>query len=404
MYPELTIIALSILVYSVIAGRIDQLPVSGPILFVLTGLIVSPLAIGFFDMQVNGEHLRTLVELALALVLFTDASKTNLRSLEHNKKLPLRLLLIGLPLTIVAGVISGYFIFEGFLWVELAIIATILAPTDAALGKVVVTNQRVPSNIREALNVESGLNDGISVPVLFLLIAISEATTVGDISIQYGVGLFLREIGVGLLVGLGITYICDWLIQFSISRNWVEDTWKTVVIVALAFSVFSIAQLMGGSGFIACFTGGVLYGSINKKNKGKLLIAAEGAGDSLSLVTWMIFGALVVAAYLPHFTWSVILYAILSLTVVRIIPVMISMLKAGLSVKQQMFIGWFGPRGLASIVFAIIIIDIELPHRETIILTVVCTILLSVLAHGFTANPLTKLLAKTNKTQKTTVK
>jgi NhaP-type Na+/H+ or K+/H+ antiporter len=394
MYLELTIIAMSILVYSIIAGKVDRLPISGPILFVLLGLLVGPLVMNFYDLHPSAESIRTLAELALALVLFTDASKTNLRSLEHNAKLPVRLLLIGLPLTIVAGTAAGFIIFPGFSWIELAIIATMLAPTDAALGKPVVTNPKVPSRIREALNVESGLNDGISVPVLFLLIALSEAHEISDVSIQFGLGLFLKQIGIGLLVGVAVTYLGDRLIQYSLKRKWVESTWKPIIIAALAFSIFSIAQVLGGSGFIACFTGGVIYGSISKKNKGELLLAAEGTADTLSLITWFIFGSVGIAAYLPHFTWDVIIYAMISLTVVRIVPVLISLLGSGIPMRQQLFMGWFGPRGLASIVFAIMIMDIELPHQETIILTALCTILLSVFAHGLTAKPLVNLLSK----------
>ena len=146
--------------------------------------------------------------------------------------------------------------------------------------------------------------------------------------------------------------------------------------------------------FIACFSGGLFYGFINKKQKSELLIAAEGGGDTLSLITWMIFGSMVIAAYLPQMTWQVIVYAILSLTLVRIIPVLLSLIKIGISFKERLFIGWFGPRGLASIVFAIIVLDINLPHKETIIITVVFTILLSVMAHGFSANPIIKNLFK----------
>jgi NhaP-type Na+/H+ or K+/H+ antiporter len=311
----------------------------------------------------------------------------------------LRLLLIGLPLTILAGTITGYFIFSGLTWIELAIIATMLAPTDAALGKAVVTNPKVPSKIREALNVESGLNDGISVPVLYLLIALSEAHEISDVSVQFGMGLFLEAIGIGLLVGLVLAFLGDRLIQYGEKKKWLVDSWKPIVIVALAFAIFSLAQLLGGSGFIACFVGGVLYGSVNKGHKLELIVEAEGAADTLSLVTWFLFGTIVLTSYHTHFSWEVVVYALLSLTVIRILPVMISLLGSGTPLRQQFFIGWFGPRGLASTVFAIIVLDIQLPHRETIILTVVCTILLSVMAHGFTANPLVDLLSK--KSQKT---
>ncbi len=279
---------------------------------------------------------------------------------------------------------------DDHLWIELAILATILAPTDAALGKAVVSNPVVPSRIREALNVESGLNDGISVPILFLLITLFTAQASEDVSIQYGLVLFAREIGIGLITGLGITFIAMRLIALGDVRNWISGSWKSVIIISLALSCFFLAQVLGGSGFIACFSGGILFGVMRKKHKIELLNAAEGTGEILSLVTWFMFGSIAIAT-LINFSWTVLIYALISLTLVRIIPVFISLINTGMSFKEKLFIGWFGPRGLASIVF-IIIMGEFLPHQDTLINIIVCTVLLSILAHGFSANPLAKNL------------
>lgn len=394
MYLNLAILAFCILIYSIFAARIKNLPISGPILFVVFGMIAGPLFLDIFNFCLNGDNFKILAELALALVLFTDASKTNLRIIKKNVAIPARLLLIGLPLTILFGILAGLYIFDSYAWIELAILATILAPTDAALGKAVVSNPHVPVKIREALNVESGLNDGICVPVLYLLLALEAAQNVTDVTIQSGFELFSREIGIGLLVGIVVTYLADRLIVYCEKNKWINDSWKPMVIIALALMCFALAQALGGSGFIACFTGGLLFGAINKKNKISLLMAAEGTGETLSLVTWIIFGSVIIANYFPYFSWDVVFYTILSLTLVRMVPVFISLIKTRISLKEKLFIGWFGPRGLASIVFAIIILDIGLPNKEKIILTIVCTILISVLAHGFSANPLIKWLSK----------
>jgi len=394
MYQNLAILSVFILLYSLFAKRIEKTSISGPILAVLFGVIAGPLLLNILNIQLTSEGYKTFAELALALVLFTDASNTNLKVLEHNIGVPTRLLLIGLPLTIAFGIGAGFLIFNEYSWIEVGILATMLAPTDAALGKAVVTNPKVPSKIREALNVESGLNDGISVPILFLLIAFFTATSIDDVSLQFGLGLFTKEIGVGLAVGLIITFIGDWLTHQSAKHKWISDTWKPIIIIALAFSCFAMAQVLGGSGFIACFSGGLLYGAMNKKHKMDLLKAAEGAGDTFSMITWIIFGAMVIVAYLPDFSWPIVLYAILSLTIIRILPVFISLIKTGFSVKEKLFMGWFGPRGLASIVFAIIVLDIPLPHKPTIILTVVCTILGSIILHGFSAIPFISILNK----------
>jgi len=297
-----------------------------------------------------------------------------------------------MPLTIVFGLIAGFYIFDGFSWIELAILATVLAPTDAALGEAVVTNQTVPPKVREALNVESGLNDGISVPIFLLLLTLFKAgSSLHDLSLSIALGLFAKEIGIGLLAGIVVIYLGSKLLVYSESRKWMGEGWKPTVVITLAFICFSLADIFGGSGFIACFTGGFIYGLVNKKYKSNLQKHAEGLGNALTFVIWFFFGSIVVSTYAPQFTVQIFLYAILSLTVVRIIPVIISLIKRKISLKEKLFIGWFGPRGLASIVFAIMLLDIQLPHEKTIIATILCTIFLSVVLHGVSANPLIAL-------------
>ena len=391
-YQYFAILCSFILVYSLFTKRIEKLPVSGPILYVLFGFLAGPLVFNLFAIEITDESVKTLAELALALVLLNDASKTNLNVLEHNISIPARLLLIGLPLTIFLGFLSGWLIFDSFMWVEMAILATMLAPTDAALGKQVVTNKNVPSKIREALNVESGLNDGICVPVIILLIAIFAAEHLEDVTIGFGFGLLTKEIGIGIIVGLVITFLGDKLVRTSAKHRWIEKSWQPIFIISLTFSCYAIAQMLGGSGFIACFTGGMLFGKINKNRKLELIEASESSGEILSLITWVIFGSVVVSTYIEYFTISVIIYAILSLTLVRIIPVLLSLTKTGLPFKERLFMGWFGPRGLASIVFAIMVLKVDLPNKDTIMITAICTILFSILAHGFSANPLIKKL------------
>jgi NhaP-type Na+/H+ or K+/H+ antiporter len=398
IYQYLVTLALFIFFYSIIATRMEKTAFSGPVLALVFGVVVGPLFLNLLNSNLETEWYKTLAEIALALVLFTDASNTNLQVLQNNIKIPARLLLIGLPLTIVFGAVVAYMLFEGFSWVEVGILATMLAPTDAALGKAVVTNPSVPSKIREALNVESGLNDGISVPVLFLFIAMFTGNfadnPIDDINFQFGMGLFIKQIGIGLLVGGVLAFVGDWLIHRAAKRSWISSSWKPIVLIALALGCFAMAQALGGSGFIASFSGGLIYGAINRKHKLELLEAAEGFGDSLSMMTWVIFGAIIIEVYLPHFTWQIVLYALLSLTFIRIIPVFLSLIRTGISFKEKLFIAWFGPRGLASIVFAIIVMGVNFPHNATIILTVICTILFSVILHGISANTSIKRLNK----------
>jgi NhaP-type Na+/H+ or K+/H+ antiporter len=298
------------------------------------------------------------------------------------------LLLVGLPLTILLGIAAGSVVLPGLTLVEVAILATMLAPTDAALGRAVVTDPRVPAGIREGLNVESGLNDGICVPILFILLALAMGARSAADDLALALRLVVQEIGIGLVVGLVLTGLAAWALRSCWNRGWITDTWRQMIVVALAFSCFAVAQTLGGSGFIASFSGGLLFGALARKQKEELLGTAEGIGDTLALATWVVFGTAAVGQMMGGFDWRIVLYAVLSLTVVRMLPVFLSLAGSGLPTGGKLFIGWFGPRGLASIVFIIIVLNKQLPGNHTMALVVVCTVLLSILAHGFSANPL----------------
>ena len=393
IYQHLVIIAGFILMYSLLAKPIEKSVLSGALLATLFGLLVGPLCLGIYNIELKDLDYRLIAELALALVLFSDASKTKMRSLSKDSLLPKRLLGIGLPLTILAGTVVAYLMFPDFSILEMGILATLLAPTDAALGKAVVTNPAVPIKIREGLNVESGLNDGICVPVLFLLLGLHQAEMGHTSEHATGVLLFVEEIGVGLAVGVSLTYLAHKLLVVANKKEWLLESWKPIVLIALAFSCFGLAQILDGSGFIACFTGGLFYGWLNKNRDSILLESTEGFGDTISMITWVIFGSAVLYETLAAFTWQVVIYALLSLTVIRMIPVFISLIGHRFNFKEKLFVSWFGPRGLASIVFAIIILEADLPHEETIVLTAVSTILLSIVLHGITAKPFIKALA-----------
>ncbi|MGB5543511.1 MAG: cation:proton antiporter [Gammaproteobacteria bacterium] len=392
MYENLAIFAAFVFLYSAVAGGMERTPFSGAIVFAACGLIFGPLGFGLITLNIDAEGLRTLAELTLALVLFTDAANANLGVLGKNLGLPRRLLLVGLPLTIALGYLFGVLLFDDLSIFEIALVATMLAPTDAALGKAVVTNEAVPTDVRESLNVESGLNDGICVPILFVFLALATDTIEGETS-TLALKLVAEEIGIGVAVGIGLTLAASWLLRHCTDRGWVTDTWRQLPVVALAAACFALTQFLGGSGFIACFAGGMLFGSLTKHHKHKLLLAAEGTGDTLALITWVIFGAAVVGQSLNSFTWQVVVYALLSLTIIRMLPVFLVLTGTGLRSDEKLFMGWFGPRGLASIVFGVIVLDEHLPGGGTITMTVVCTILFSVIGHGLSANPLVAALA-----------
>jgi NhaP-type Na+/H+ or K+/H+ antiporter len=276
---------------------------------------------------------------------------------------------------------------------QAGILGTMLAATDAALGKAVITHPSVPARIREGLNIESGLNDGLCVPVLLLFIALALGSSEGA-GAASALLLVAQELGIGLAVGLGFIGAGGWLMRWCNERGWVTDIWKQITPVAMAISCFAIAQSLHGSGYIAAFSGGLLFGFLAKGATHELVHSAEGFGETLALLTWMLFGVIVIGQSFEYFTWDMVIYALLSLTVLRMLPIFLSLTGTAEPVKAKLFLGWFGPRGLASIVFAIFVIDSEVPEARFMAMVVVLTVFLSLIAHGVSANPLAKRMGE----------
>jgi NhaP-type Na+/H+ or K+/H+ antiporter len=394
MYIELAVFALFVFCYSIVAGRLERAPASGPIVFVAAGFLMGPLALAWFDGDVSRTELRVLADLTLALILFIDAANADFATLKRQFRIPSRMLLIGLPGVIVLGTLTAAVLFDTLSLYEAAILGTMLAATDAALGKAVVTNKAVPTQIREGLNIESGLNDGLCVPILFLFIALALGSNTQGSGTMLAVTLVLQELGIGLAVGVGLTSVAVWALRWCHDKGWVTEIWKQVTVVALAITCFAVAQSLHGSGYIAAFTGGLLFGFMAKDATHRLVLASEGIGETLALMTWFVFGATVIGQSFQYFSWEMLVYALLSLTVIRMLPVFLSLTGTGESTASKLFLGWFGPRGLASIVFAIIVVNQDLPGGNFIAMVVVLTVFLSLVAHGVTANPLARLLAR----------
>jgi NhaP-type Na+/H+ or K+/H+ antiporter len=297
------------------------------------------------------------------------------------------MLLVGLPGVIFLGTLTAAVLFDSLSLLEAAILGTMLAATDAALGKAVVTNKAVPNQIREGLNLESGLNDGLCVPILFLFIALELGNVEGS-GTMHALSLVVQELGIGLVVGLGLTAVGAKAFKWCTEKGWVTEIWRQVIVVALSIACFSVAQSLHGSGYIAAFVGGLLFGYITKDATHKLVLAAEGVGETLALTTWFVFGAGVIGQCFQAFTWEMVVYAFLSLTVIRMLPIFLSLSGTAENVDSKLFLGWFGPRGLASIVFAIIVLNRGVPNAKFLAMVVVLTVFSSLVAHGISANPL----------------
>ena len=390
----LVAIAVLVLGYAAVSRRLTGSIITPAIVFVAGGILFSDQALGWLDPSIQGESVRLVAEATLTLVLFADASRIDLRILRREYVVPLRLLAIGLPLTILAGTLAGVAALPELSLIEAVALAIVLAPTDAALGQAVVTDPRVPSRIRQGLNVESGLNDGICVPLLLIAIAIAEAEE-GVIGNGEGVRLVFEEIGYGILGGVIAGLAAAAVLRLAVPRRFIDALWLQTVPVAGAALAYGLAVWMGGSGFIAAFVGGAIFGGLRGQVGGEATRLLEETGNVLGAVTFILFGAVMLIPSLEDLSWEVVVYGLLSLTLVRLIPVGIAMLGTGARRPTLGFLGWFGPRGLASIVFAVILVqDADLASESLLLNTIFFTIGLSVLLHGITASPLADRYAR----------
>ena len=384
----LALVAVALLGVAAISRRLPGTPITAAMLFVAFGLLVGPRALDGIDAAGTSSAVRALAEATLALVLFSDAARIDLGALRRAADVPVRLLGIGLPLTILLGAVAAALVLPELEIAEAVILAIALAPTDAALGQAVVTEPRVPRRIRQGLNVESGLNDGICVPLLFAAVAVADIESEISGGRSPGV-LLLEEIGYGILGGVVAGLLIAFVIRQAGQRNLIAPQWMQVIPLAGAALAYGTASALHGSGFIAAFIAGMMFRLALRQDPEDLNQLTDEVGSILNGITFVLFGAILLGPALAELNWQLAVYAVVSLTLVRIIPVALAMTGSHARRPTVGFLGWFGPRGLASIVFAVIIIEeSQLPHEHLIVLATYLTVGLSVLVHGLTAAPL----------------
>lgn len=378
--------------YSLVAARLDRWSITAPIIFVLAGAALGLGAPQWLSALDDPETVKLIAELTLALLLFADASTLRWDQLREDGALPIRLLLIGFPLTVLAGVALGSWLIPGAGLAVAALVASILAPTDAALGLGVFTNRAVPARIRRALNVESGLNDGMATPLVTLFLAVLLAEE--GAGPENWVAESLLELAIGVLVALVVGPLSGWLLATAKAHGLTSELSERLAVFASALLAYSGAVAAGGNGFVSAFVAGLVFAAVSKDELREQVEFTEDLGLFASFLVWAIFGALLVAPLLRQgVTGSVLLYSVLSLTLVRILPVAVSMVGTGLRPASIGFMGWFGPRGLASVVFTLIVFETlghDDPAAATVIEIATATVFLSVLAHGVTAGPMAR--------------
>jgi len=384
-YLGIAIVATFVLTYSLVSRRLETTWITGPMAFVGFGVIAAASGVELGNRGMEQGLVRTLAEATLVLLLYTDAIRIDFGRLRRQIALPARLLGLGLPLTIIAGVGLALVLFPGLAFWEAAVLAAVLTPTDAALGQAVVTNPSVPVRIRQALNVESGLNDGLMLPLITLFIALA---AVGDNpeGAQHWARFAAEQIGFGTVAGLASGYVGGRLIDVFATRNWIDGAFRQLGTLAIAVAAFAGAEALGGNGFVAAFVAGLAFGAAARAQCGDAYDFAEDEGQLLALLTFLFFGALIVEPALGLLTWQIGLYALLSLTVVRMVPVVVALLGTGLRPATMAFAGWFGPRGLASILFGLFVLEeAGLSAADDILLVVTWTVVLSIALHGATS-------------------
>jgi NhaP-type Na+/H+ or K+/H+ antiporter len=388
----LVVFLLLVFLYSLVSARLERTVVTAPILFSAAGMITLVLLPQAADRTGGQDLFLEVAEIGLVLLLFTDASRTDRAVLRSIRNLPVRLLSTGMLLTIALGAVGAKLVFPSLSLAEAGILAAILAPTDAGLGQIIVTSERVPAAIRQALNVEAGLNDGLSVPFLLFFIGLAGDGASESARLAHFV---VEQLGYGVLVGLGLGLVGGWLLGTANRRESIAHAWRSLGVVVLPLLCLLVSEAVGASMFIAAFVCGLAVQIGFREVAEHSVALTEDWGHLLNLSVFFLFGLLVVRA-LPDFRWTHMLYAILSLTVVRMVPVAVALLGAGLSRATVLFMGWFGPRGLASIVLGLVFLEHQAqgPGATTIRLAVMATVLISIFAHGLTALPGMSLYAR----------
>jgi len=386
--------ALLVLAFGLVSARAGRSPITAPMVFVTAGVLVGPGVLDIVEVSINSEVVQLLAEITLVLILFVDASTISLKALRSEYTIPARLLGIGLPLTMALGLLAAWLLFPDVNPWLLAVMAFILSPTDAALGQAVITSKQIPVPVRDSITVESGLNDGIALPpIMACIAALGAAGSHSDPS--YWVSYAAKQIAFGPVAGAAVGAVGGILIDRAVRKGWMEPVFQRLASLALALLCYAVAERLGGNGFIAAFFGGLLLGTRTEAVRERIQEFGEAEGQQLSLFVFLLFGIVLVPEAAKYWDAAAFGYAILSLTVIRMLPVALSLCGARLGASTVAFIGWFGPRGIASVLYLLIFFShLGTKGHERILAVIVLTVLLSIFLHGLSAVPLSTLYGR----------
>jgi len=373
----------------------DRSPVTAPMVFATVGILFGPLGLGVFSVTIDATLVQVIAEITLILVLFVGASVIDVRALFKEYKIPVRLLFIGLPLTMFLGAIIARQFFPGMNPWLIAMMAFILSPTDAALGQAVVASDEVPQKTRDSIAVESGLNDGIALPPILACMSALSASAGTHLDIGHWFTFTLEHIVFAPIIGGVVGWIGGMLVDRASKAGWMNPTFQRLTSISLAILIYSIAESLQGNGFIAAFFGGLLLGTKTPKVREQVQEFGDTEGQHLMLFVFLIFGLVMVPAAFKYWDTKALFYAVLSLTIIRMVPVAVSLIGIGMDWSTVGFIGWFGPRGIASVLYLLMVVGtLGIKGHEQMLSVIVLTVLISIILHGFSAVPLSKIYGR----------
>ncbi|WP_281857298.1 cation:proton antiporter [Litoreibacter halocynthiae] len=384
----------SIFIYSLLTNAIAKTIITLPIIFMVVGYLCARPIEALAEPELLDEGKRLLAEITLVLVLFSDASHVRFKTLRENFKIPMRMLVIGLPLTIGLGMTVAYLLSPESGLAMALLTAAVLTPTDAALGQTVVSSPEVPESLRQTINVESGLNDGLVLPFVLFGAILASAGMEGANTDGLASSAMLQVV-LGPIVGIAFGWVFAKAMDAAQNRDLMAEAAGGVAFLAVAFAAYIGSEIVGGNGFIAAFVAGMVFGNTYKHEIHFIGEFMEGVGQLLTMFAFLVFGALLLPDGLEHVTWKAVVLAVLFLTVVRMLPIWLSLLGTGLALREKLFLGWFGPRGLASILFTLIMMDeFDFPGEQELLACVSMTVFLSIILHGVSAAPLSKWIGR----------
>lgn len=394
---HIAIILTAVIAFAALSRKIEASIVTMPMFFTGFGWLIGQGGAELVSMSSEHQTVHLIAEITLILVLFSDASRVKIRDLARHVTLPARMLLVGMPLTIGAGTGVAYLVSPEAGWFVALLVAAILTPTDAALAQAVVSGDKAPARLRQCVNVESGLNDGLALPVV--MVAAIAAVHMAGLSVEgapKNLPLFaLKQVTLGPVAGIVIGFAAARLLDLVIIKDLATKVYQGIYFLCTAFLCFVGAELIGGNGLIAAFVGGLTFGNTLKCSREFISEFMESEGQLLTMVTFLIFGAVMAPVGIEHASWKTLGLAIAFLTIVRLVPIWLSLTGTGLTPYEKFFLGWFGPRGLASILFALLILEkFPVPNAEEILACVVLTVMMSIVIHGVTAVPLSARFLK----------